>query len=203
MFLTGDIPHFHCWLRKQYLYDLTKGHGEFERCAVFAATSIPPRALMFTCMLDNGAQIARLPISAFAHTKSAPDLRLDHLQLWGSFSYDFTVSQSSFLKDLRCAVLFKDRKWYEGRYVMTFDWCKSNYSEEPGDGGFKTAHLVALDNGCYCLQPNNRMKFFEPSFVTKAFPERPDYMTTSHVFLCEGKGEWATEDAGRMFYEDS
>lgn len=201
MFLNAEIPHVYCLLRREYLYDLRDHHGEFERCAVFGVTSIPPRALMFTCMLANGAQIARLPVSAFVHREDAESLPLDWLQLWGSFSYEISVTQYGYLKDMRCAVLLKDKAWREGKYLMTFDWCQSAYAEEPGEGGFKTAHLVQLDNGCFALQPNNRMRWWEPSFITEPFPERPDYLTNSHVWLCEFKEKWATENTDRMFYE--
>jgi hypothetical protein len=150
-------------------------------------------------MLNNGAQIARLPISAFAHKPCDP-MKLEVLQLWGCFSYEIAVSQVSFLKDLRCAVLLKDKQWYEGQYKRTFYWCGSSYAEDPGEGGFKTAHLVALDNGNFALQPNNRMRWWEPSFITKPFPEKPDYLTNTHVWLCESKTKWQTEDSDRMFY---
>lgn len=202
MFLNADIPHFYCLLRNEYLYDLQKGQGEFTPAAVFQVTSIPPRALMFTCMLDNGAQIARLPISAFIHKSDAPtDIPLHWLQLWGCFSYDIAVSQVSFLKELRCAALLKNKQWVEGIYMMTFDWCGSAYSEDPGEGGFKTAQLIKLDNGLFALQPNNRMRWWEPSFITKPFPERPDYITNSHIWSCETKSKWMTEDSDSMFYD--
>lgn len=85
--------------------------------------------------------------------------------------------------------------------MMTFDWCGSAYAEEPGEGGYKTAHLVQLDNGCYALQPNNRMRWWEPSFVTKPFPERPDYLTNSHIWRCENKTKWSTEDSQKYSYD--
>lgn len=202
MFLNADIPHFYCFLRNEYLYDLRQGHGEFTPAAVFQVTSIPPRALMFTCMLENGAQIARLPINAFVHKTDAPDdLPLDWLELWGALSYEIAVNQVAFLKDLLCAVVLKDGRWYQGRYMMTFDWCGSAYSEDPGEGGFKTAHLVKLDNGCFALQPNNRMRWYEPSFITKPFPERPDYITNSHMWFAEHKDKWATDDSDAYFYK--
>ena len=201
-YLNCDIPHFYTYLKKEYLYDLEKGHGEFEECAVFQITSIPPRAVMFTCMLDNGAQIARLPITAFVHKQDAPDIPLDYLELWGCFSYDVAVNEFMYLKHMRCAVLLKDRKWYEGEYMFTIDWCNSAYAENSGDGGFKTAHMIKLDNGCFALQPNNRMKWFEPSFITKPFPDKPDYLTNSHIWLCELKEKWATEDSQAYFYDN-
>jgi hypothetical protein len=198
--LNVDVPHFFCRLRREFCYDLKSHKGEFDPCAVFMATSIPPRALMFTCMLDNGAQIARLPISAFVHSDTTEDLSLDQLQLWGCFSYDVTVIECGYLKDLRCAVLLKDRTWRDGRYMMTFDWYGTPYADEPGEGGFKTAHLIALDNGQFALQPNNRMKWFEPSFITKPFDTPPDYLTNSHVWHCETKHKWSMPDDDKYFY---
>jgi len=201
VFLNADMPHLYCLVRNEYLYDLQRGHGQVTPCAVFLVTSLPPRALLFTCMLDNGAQIARLPISAFVHKPDAPVRPLDWLQLWGAFSHEIAVTPIVYLKDLRCRVLLKDHSWVDGRYVLTFDWCNSAYADEPGEGGHKTAHLIALNEGTYCLQPNTRIQWFEASFITRPFPERPDYLTNSHVWHCEHETKWATEDSARLFYD--
>ena len=198
--LNVDIPHFFCQLRREYLYDLKSHEGEYDNAVVFMATSIPPRALMFTCLLDNGAQIGRLPISAFVHAPPTEKLTLDQLELWGAFGYDVAVIACEYLRDLRCAVLLKNGNWYLGRYMMTFDWYGNPYSDEPGEGGYKTAHLIALDNGHFALQPNNRMRWWEPSFVTKPFDKPPDYLTNTHVWHCETRHKWATPDDDKYFY---
>ncbi len=203
MFLNTGIPPFYALLRKEYLYDLKAHHGEFLPCCIFGLASIPTRALMFHVMTENGAQIARLPISALVHKKDAPDLPLDILQLWDAFSYDVSVTCFDYLRGLKCRAYLRDRKWYDGEYAFTVDWCGTPGSEDPGEGGHKNAHILKLDNGCFAAQPNNRIFWYEPAFIAKPFgeTERPDYITNTHVWKCEGKSKWTTENTDRMFYD--
>jgi hypothetical protein len=56
---------------------------------------------------------------------------------------------------------------------MTFDWFDNPYSDERTQ--YKCLHLIELDNGLYTLQPNNRVFWKHMSFVTKPFPDKPDY----------------------------
>ena len=64
-YLNANLPPIYCKVRKEYLYDLKKHHGESEDCVIFALTSISGRAILFNIMLPNGACYWRLPISAF------------------------------------------------------------------------------------------------------------------------------------------
>ena len=84
--------------------------------------------------------------------------------------------------------------------MFTLDWCGAPMAEDPGEGGYKTGQVIKLDCGSYAIQPNNRMRWWEPSFVTKPFPERPDYKTNSYVWDCENKHKWATSDDDKFFY---
>ena len=90
-YLNANIPPIYCKIRKEYLYDLKKHHGETQECVVFGLTSISGRALLFNIMLPNGACFWRLPISAFFQKRydrsEVPDMPLDSLQLWNCFSY--------------------------------------------------------------------------------------------------------------------
>ena len=64
-YLNANIPPIYCKIRREYLYDLKKHHGESEECVLFAIASISGRALLFHALLSNGAVYYRLPISAF------------------------------------------------------------------------------------------------------------------------------------------
>ena len=196
-----DIPHFYCYVKSEYLYNMESHKGEVTPCLVFGADSVFGRALGFDILTDFGGMFARLPISALVHKPEAPDLPLDHLQLWNNFSYHVEAHEYSTIRGLNCEVILKDRNWYRGRYCFTFSWYGNPYAEDPGEGGFKRAHLVALENGCYTLQPNNRMKWFEGSFVTKPFPEKADFKTNSHVWDCEDGHKWVSEDTDKYFYD--
>ena len=47
MNFVANIPYIKCWVRKEYLHDLHKGHGEFVECVLLAVKSMQGRALMF------------------------------------------------------------------------------------------------------------------------------------------------------------
>ena len=85
--------------------------------------------------------------------------------------------------------------------MFTLSWYGSNFAEDPGEGGFKRGHVIKLDNGCFAIQPNNRMKWFEPSFITKDFPDKPDYKTNNQVWNCEIGDKWASSDDDNYFYD--
>lgn len=201
--LSINIPHFYCLLRKEYLYNLQDHFGEYEHCSVFGVTSMPARAITFTCMINNGSQVARLPISAFCWKECEPQ-PLEVLQLWDCFSYNLTCVSYDYLKGLRVSSFLKDKKWYDGEYMLTLDWYGSPYAEDPGEGGFKTAHIIKLDTGNFAAQPNNRICWYEPSFITKPYKDsesKPDYKVNEHTWKCEGQSKWYTEDSDKYFYE--
>ena len=64
-YLNANIPVEYAQIRREYLYDLRKHHGEVEDCIVFGVTSITGRALLFHAIMENGAIFYRLPITAF------------------------------------------------------------------------------------------------------------------------------------------
>jgi len=82
--------------------------------------------------------------------------------------------------------------------MFTVDWFGHEDAEEAGDGGHKCAHVIALDNGNFAAQPNNRIQWFCPAFVTP-FQEKPDYKTNTAVW----KVERETETTAGFFYEDA
>ena len=173
-YLNADIPPIYCKIRKEYLYDLTKHHGESEDCCVFSVTSITDRALLFNIMLPNGACFWRLPISAFFqrnHNRSqVPDMSLDELQLWNCFSYYPSVHRFDWMDGLDGKFRGKDKKFYPGTYLFTIDWGhpESNilnveHSEIPQE--HKCAHILALRNGNFAAQPNNRCLWHVNSYT--------------------------------------
>lgn len=204
--LNSDIPVFNCFVRREYLYDLKSHHGEYEECTVFGLTSIQGRALGFRILTERGAQISNLPVSALVLKQHVPHLPLHYLQMWDSFSYQFSITPFSWLSEMRCQVILRDRQIFDGRYYATVGWYGNNDSEEPGEAGLKDGHLVFLDCGCIACQPNSRIIFHEPSFITNPYRiregERPDYLTQTYKFKCETDAKWTSEDSYRMFYDD-
>lgn len=197
----ADIPPFYCLLRAEYAYNLQSHHGEFIPCLVFAVDSVDGHAIGFDVMTDFGAQFARLPISALCWKEEAPHLPLDWLELWNNLSYEVEAHEYGALRQLRCDVWLKNGTWCPGTYMFTLSWMGSRPAEDAGDGGFKRAHIIRLDNGCFAAQPNNRIRWYEPSFITRPFPANPDFLTNEHIWNCEQGDKWVTEDSERFYYE--
>ena len=206
-YLNANIPVLYAQVRKEYLYDLKSHHGEVEDCVIFGLASMAGKAVLFHCLLPNGAIYYRLPISAFIQRSYAisqvPRMRLDELELWNSFSYYPSVTTFDFLAGQECKYLGKDKKFYTGEYLFTIDWAHPepnildvDHSEIPQE--HKCGHFIALNNGNYAIQPNNRVLWHVGNFTTKN--EWPDYKTQTSEWSVENK-DWTTDDTDRMFYD--
>ena len=206
-YLNADIPPIYCKIRKEYLYDLEKHQGESVDCCIFSVVSITDRALLFNIMLPNGAVFFRLPIAAFFQKhldrEQVRDMQVDELQLWNSFSYYPSVHMFNYLTSQRGKYFGKDKKEHFGEYLFTIDWChpESNildteHSEIPHE--HKCGHVLALDNGNYAIQPNNRILWNISNFTTR--DDIPDYKVQTTEWNVENKG-WVTEDTDKMFYK--
>lgn len=196
MSFATDIPHFYCRVRAEYLHDMQEKFGDTIPCCVFAVDSVEGHAIGFDCMTDFGGQFARLPISAFVWKEDAPNPPLQALEMWNNFSYDVEAHEYAYLRQMRCYL----RDSVSGTYMFTLSWKGSRYAEDPGEGGFKRAHILKLDNGCFAAQPNNRIRWEEPSFITAPFPPHPTFKTNSHIWNVENVG-WSTEPSNTYFYK--
>ena len=111
-YLNANIPVEYAQIRREYLYDLKKHHGEVEDCIIFGVTCITGRALLFHAIMENGAIFYRLPITAFIQRgfkiTDVPKRRLDELQLWNSFSYYPAVTSWDILESQAGKYIGKD-----------------------------------------------------------------------------------------------
>ena len=65
-FLVHNLPPQEVFVKKEYLYDLQKGHGELTPGVWISIRSIMGKALYFeTLLTEYGALYDKLPISAF------------------------------------------------------------------------------------------------------------------------------------------
>ena len=76
-YLISNIPHFKCWVRKEFTHNHEQYHGEFLHAIAFAVNTIPDRCLSFQVVftgcetdledsLENvhvGEMWARMPIN--------------------------------------------------------------------------------------------------------------------------------------------
>lgn len=196
------------WVRNEYLYQKIKGLGEFTQGIIVSVRCMPGQAALFQVLLDNGVMRDKLPSHALLTNPElpTPDLPFHFLQLWNCFSYNFTLVKLNFVAGAPVEVYMKDRKFYSGKYFATINWGSNDIntditlSEDPME--HKSHHIILLDNGQISLQPNNRIKWSEPSFVTKPFPDRPEYLVCNEFYNVEDYEKWNTEDSQRMFYDN-
>ena len=98
----------------------------------------------------------------------------------------------------------KDKKTYSGKYLFTIDFAHpesnivdTDHSEVPHE--HKCAHILALDDGNYAAQPNNRLIWSIPSFTVKN--EIPNWKVQTSDWNVEDSSRWRTEDTDNFFYE--
>ena len=98
----------------------------------------------------------------------------------------------------------KDKKWHHGKYLFTVDFAHpesnildTDHSEIPHE--HKCAHIIALDDGNFAAQPNNRCIWDIPSFTVK--DNIPDWKVQTNEWNVEDTSQWRTEDTDKFFYE--
>lgn len=196
------------WVRDEYFYQGKNGKGNFTQGIIISVRCMPGQAALFQVLLDNGVLRDKLPSHALLTKPELPnpDLPFHYLQLWNCFSYNFTLIKLNFVSGGPVEVYMKDKKFYSGKYFATINWGSNDIntditlSEDPME--HKSHHIILLNNGQIALQPNNRIKWSEPSFVTKPFPEKPDYLVCNEFYNVEDHEKWHTEDSERMFYDN-
>ena len=206
-YLNANIPVIYCQIRREYLYALSRHVGEVEDCMVFGIASMSGRPLLFHALMENGGVYYRLPLSAFIQhgfdVKDVPRMQLHELELWNCFSYYPSVTVFDALTTSG-KYLGKDKKWYRGSYLFTIDWAHpesnivdTDHSEIPQE--HKCAHLMALENGNYAAQPNNRILWHIPSFTVRN--EIPDWDVNTQQWSVEDGRDWQTADTNKFFYD--
>jgi len=196
-----NIKHFYCYLRKEHLYQHKTHIGEYDKVLVFGAQSCSGKALTFHVMTDYGIVRSRVPIHMLCSKPDTKHLPLDYLQLWDCFDENVSVVEYETLFDCRAKVVLKDRTEHWGNYLMTFDWYRNSYSDEPSQ--YKSLHMIELDNGNFTLQPNNRIYWKNMSFVTKSFPKTPDFLVDNKEWRCEGVSDrWIIDGEDDQYYYD-
>lgn len=206
-YLIHPTPLIPVFVRKEYLYDLEKGFGEFTPGIWTNVKSIPGKALYFeTLLTDYGALYDKLPLSAFVWKKDLDyDLPLHILQIWDCFDYNITVIKKSLLS--KCEFFGKDKKMHFGEYVFTIDNCHQdrsfidiNFSEH--DPEHKAFNIIKLDNGQFAAQPNNRIIWKDSSLI----PENkmmPDFKVCTQNYKVETTPKWTVGHTDEWQYKTS
>jgi len=208
-YLIANLPPIQCFVRKEFLYDFQSGHGEYEPCYWVSVKSIKGKALYIESLLTKyGALYDKLPISAYVWKTDlniGELLPLDYIEIWDAFSYHISVLTKTTLNNLKCKVLMKDKKLYDGSYIFTIDSCHSepnelnvSLSETPNE--HKSFNIIKLDNGQFAAQPNNRVLFYDQSLTPNGVTI-PDFKVSTNNFYCEDGLKWTSGDKDDFFYK--
>ena len=205
--IVANLPPVRCFVRKEFLYDFQKGHGELESCWWVSIKSLRGQAFRIEAYLNNyGALYDKLPLHAFCWKPIVGEpLPLDYLQLWDCLSYDITVIKKAQLQSMKCKVKLKSDGWAYGEYMFTvdsahpdFNILDTGFSEDIED--HKSYNFVKLDNGQFATQPNNRILILEPSSNPKEL-KMSDFRVATKRWSVEIDSKWALGDTNTVMYE--
>lgn len=198
-YLNHNIPVLTCLIRNQYLYNHTKGHGEFTPCDVHSVASMEKRTPLFEAFLENGVNWTRRPITAFCWRSDAPVRPLAEHVYWDCFSHYIDVQIRQRMAGLRATLLVYTGERRQGQYCMTLDWgwensafADTNFSETPEH---KCAHLFKMDEGNYYLYPNNRIIWHDNAWVKNPITSNPGYQIDMTVYSVENAVDFFTDDS--------
>lgn len=208
MFLVHALPPIQCFVRKEFLYDFEKGHGEYEPCVWLTLKSIRGQAFRIECYLPNyAAMYDKIPLHGYVWRTDVdvPNLLpLDHLQIWDCPGYHMTIYKKDVLKGLTAKFLAKNKKMYQGEYMFTVDHCEpestaldTTWNETPDQ--HKSFNFIKMDNGQFAAQPNNRMLVLDASLNPPAL-KFPDFKVCTKNYSVEQNPKWALGDTTDVMY---
>ena len=195
--LNANIPYIQCLIRKEFtgLEKDTSGY-------MFGVKSMINRPLHFHFQTDFGATIWNMPVSAFVHKEDYDKLndneetRLQLLQSWHCQSNNIAVTTFAFLQNKRVDVFCRDKKWRTGKYLTTIDDYEGDLNElnvgYSNDQDSKCYHLIVLDDGNFCVQPNNLLRWHNPDFIIPFPKDNPPKFDIN-------KEQYTSEDIDRSY----
>ena len=146
-FLQSSIPHFKCWVRREYTCNHEQYHGEFLHAMAIAVTTLPNRSLSFQVLFtgcesditgdDNvhgGAMWARMPITALVGDTPLEDwpdpMPVHAAQPWDCMSRTHAVYALE--RAQPCPWLAKiGGDMYPAKYMFTVDYTDSEVADDP------------------------------------------------------------------------
>lgn len=191
-------PLLHVYVRKEFLYNLEKGHGEFEEGYIFGACALKSRPILFHVHLKSGAKFMRLPINAFCVKKEAPLRQIGDLQLWDCLSGNMECITYDYFKNYEVSVRLGSGDILAGTYITTFDFLPEGGLEETPDQ-HKDFNLIELADGNFAIQPNNRILWVDEHFTGKT-PPVPDYKVNQKYWLVERHEDLQVSDSDAFYY---
>ena len=156
--------------------------------------------------MEDGGVWWRMPISAFCSKEDSPEVDIHELVLWNSFSQHISVTEFQAMRNMRMTYVARTGEFVNGKYLFTLDWhspddnvLNGGFSLNPGQ--HKCGHVIERDDGNFAIQPNNRIKVFDPSFATKPNEVLLHRKVNSHIYTVENSPKWVAEDSDSYEYK--
>lgn len=168
--LNANTPYISCKVRKEIT-----GYKDHLEGYIFGAKSMINYPMLFHFQSSIGAIFWNLPISAFFHEDNfellsdKEEKRLQLLETWDCQSTAISVVCFKFLQHKRVDVFCRDKKWRQGKYLFTIDDYQTDVNDVnvgySQDMDSKCYHFIELQDGNFCIQPNNLLRWHNPDFI--------------------------------------
>lgn len=175
----GVIPvHQYVYIDSRYTHKKPCGFVEAMWTGI---TSIPGRVWGINVILrQGGAMYRNIPPHAVSFSKKAVGWNIQQAQLWDCYSYDFTVIANPHLRGLRVGAKIGPNI-YSGEYLFNVTHLNDGWSDTPEQD--KEFYFLKLDNGRLTIQPTNRIRFADSSFIES--DKMPDLKLSEKIYSCE------------------
>jgi hypothetical protein len=201
MKLNSNIPSFKALVKKSYFTKNETDSNDFYDVYVFGIQSCAGKVLTFHVLTDSGMLRSRVPISEIYTKVPTNDIPFYYKQLWDCFSENVAVIEYDFLAFHRCQVTLRNGTKVWATYILTIDWYKNPYSNEPSD--YKCGHLLKSDDGYLMCMPNNRIFWKDSNWVTKKLPDDlKQFKVDTNFDSVENQSDrWVVEDTDSFYYD--
>jgi hypothetical protein len=128
-YIVASLPPIKCFVRREFLYNFEKGHGELEPAIWVSLKALRGQVFRIESLLPHyGALYDKLPIHAYVWQEKHGDLPMDTLQLWDCMGYRFTIVEKIGLRNLGVKFLGQGQGMARtGRYMFTVDFCADGH----------------------------------------------------------------------------
>ena len=132
-------------------------------------------------------------------------MSLPNLQFWNCMDYDVTCIYKQFIGSMDFEAFTRDHGFQAGTYICTLD----NYHRDPDTIDYSTSeqpdehksfNLLELNNGQYCLYPNNRMRIYDNS-LTPEKPFTPDFKVSTIYYQVESGNNTRLGDTDEYYWK--
>ena len=203
-YLISNIPHFKCWVRKEFTANHEDYHQEYLHALAIAVNTIPDRSLSFQVVftgaevqgtkeknLHGGAMWARMPIQGLI-----ADIPVDE---WGEPMEDH-LAQAWVCESRHHSVVVMDRvssspwlakidgDFYRAKYMFTVDYTDNSIADDPAQ--HKQSHVMYITEDCkwkgnLVALPNNRVRATSPALWVTG-EGAPDFTPSQYIHSAEG-----------------